>query len=65
MREAIGKALLGFADAPLREGAAAVLNALGYASERTADAGSVAEFLDRYEAGGREQAHGEAARPVR
>ena len=53
MREAIGKALLGFADAPLREGAAAVLNALGYASERTADAGSVAEFLDRYETGSR------------
>ena len=53
MREAIGKALLGFADAPLREGAAAVLNALGYASERTADAGSVAEFLDRQEAGSR------------
>ena len=53
MREAIGKALLGFADAPLREGAAAVLNALGYASERTADAGNVAEFLDRYEAGSR------------
>ena len=51
MREAIGKALLGFADAPLREGATAVLNALGYASERTADAGSVAEFLDRYETG--------------
>ena len=50
MREAIGKALRGFADAPLREGAAAVLNALGYASERTADAGSVAEFLDRYDA---------------
>ena len=53
MREAIGKALLGFVDAPLREGAAVVLNALGYASERTADAGSVAEFLDRYEAGSR------------
>ena len=53
MREAIGKALLGFADAPLREGAVAVLNALGYASERTADAGSVAEFLDRQEAGSR------------
>ena len=53
MREAIGKALLGFADAPLRQGAAAVLNALGYESERTADAGSVAEFLDRYEAGSR------------
>ena len=33
--------------APLRDGAAALLGALGYRSRRTADAGSVAEFLER------------------
>ena len=32
--------------APLREGAAALLGALGYRSRRTADAGGVAEFRD-------------------
>ena len=32
---------------PLRDGAAALLGALGYRSRRTADAGSVAEFLER------------------
>ena len=33
--------------APLRDGAAELLGALGYRSRRTADAGSVAEFLER------------------
>ena len=40
------------ADAPLREGAAALLGALGYRSRRTVEAGSVAEFLDRTDSAG-------------
>ena len=50
MQQEVSQALRGFADAPLREGAKAVLNSLGYWSDRTAEAGSVAEFLQRYEA---------------
>ena len=34
--------------APLRSGAAGLLNVLGYKSERTADAGSVKGFLERF-----------------
>ena len=40
------------ADAPLREGATALLGALGYRSRRTVEAGSVAEFLDRTDSAG-------------
>ena len=50
MQQEVSQALRGFADAPLREGAKAVLNSLGYWSDRTAEAGGVAEFLQRYEA---------------
>ena len=35
----------------LREGAAGLFGALGYRSERTTDAGSVAQFLDAFDAG--------------
>ena len=35
-------------EAPLREGAKGLLNTLGYESARTAEAGSVEEFLDRF-----------------
>ncbi len=49
-QEALGDVLTGFAKQPLREAAAAVLNALGYESNRTMNAGSVAEFLARYQA---------------
>ncbi len=45
----ISKALAALAgESPLREGAKGVLNALGYESARTAEAGSVEEFLDRF-----------------
>ena len=45
-REAVTGALSGFADERgLRDQAAALFNALGYRSERTADAGDVAAFL--------------------
>ena len=47
-REAVKRALSALPDAPLREGAAALLGALGYRSERAAEAGSVAEFLERF-----------------
>ena len=47
---ALGDALSGFAFKPLREAAASVLKSLGYESDLTDDVGSVAEFLDRYEA---------------
>ena len=52
-QEALGDlaaALSGFANQPLREAAAAVLNALGYESNRTMNAGNVAEFLALYKA---------------
>ena len=50
-REALQEALSGLAaEGPLREGAAALLGALGYRSERTSEAGSVAEFLERLDA---------------
>ena len=45
----ISEALIALADdAPLREGAVLLLNTLGYASNRTADAGNVQEFLERF-----------------
>lgn len=45
----IYEALAGLAgEAPLREGAKGLLNTLGYESARTAEAGSVEEFLDRF-----------------
>ena len=50
MQEALRNTLFGFADAPLRQGAAALLNSLGYESERTAKTAGVAEFLDLYDA---------------
>ena len=50
VQEALGDALTGFANHPLRDAAAAVLDVLGYESNRTMNAGSVAEFLARYEA---------------
>ena len=50
VQEALGDVLARFANQPLRDAAAAVLNALGYESNRTMNAGSVAEFLARYEA---------------
>ena len=37
----------------LRAGAAGLLNVLGYSSERTADAGSVEEFLERFATDGK------------
>ncbi len=53
-REALKGALAGLAaGGPLREGAAALFGALGYRSERTADAGSVAAFLARFGAADR------------
>ena len=45
IKKALSEALLGFADAPLRAGAEAVLNSLGYKSKRTVRKRSVAEFL--------------------
>ena len=48
--EAVKDALSNFADAPLANAAKALLNALGYESERTGEVGTVAEFLERYEA---------------
>ena len=54
MRDSVEKALAGLAPGrPLREGAAALLGALGYRSERVEDVGSVPEFLDRFDAGAR------------
>ena len=50
VQEALGTVLSGFANEPLRDAAATVLNALGYESNRTMNAGSVAEFLGRYDA---------------
>ena len=51
MREALKGALAGLAaGGPLREGAAVLFEALGYRSERTAEAGSVAAFLARFDA---------------
>ena len=45
----ISEALIALADdAPLREGAVLLLNTLGYASNRTADAGNVQEFSARF-----------------
>ena len=48
--KAVKDALSNFADAPLANAAKALLNALGYESERTGEVGTVAEFLERYEA---------------
>ena len=48
--KAVKDALGNFADAPLGNAAKALLNALGYESERTGEVGTVAEFLERYEA---------------
>ena len=53
MQQAVANALQGFADAPLASAATALLNALGYESDRTAEAGTVTEFLERQEAGRR------------
>ena len=48
-RDAVADALSGFAGGrSLRDQAAALLNALGYRSERTTDAGSVGAFLERF-----------------
>ena len=52
-QESLGDTLDGFANRPLREAAAAVLNSLGYESNRTMNAGSVAEFLGRYQTEGK------------
>ena len=49
-QEALSNALAGFADAPLRQGAVALLNSLGYESDFTDEVGDVNEFLDLYEA---------------
>jgi len=46
---ALNDALSGFANAPLRKAATAVLSSLGYESERTGDSTSVTEFLDRHD----------------
>ena len=46
---ALPAALANFtAETPLRTGAQRLLNALGYSSQRTAEAGSVEEFVDRF-----------------
>ena len=50
VQQAVANALRDFADAPLASAAVALLNALGYQSNRTAEAGTVAEFLERQEA---------------
>ena len=50
MQQAVANALRSFADAALGNAAAALLNALGYESDRTAEVGTVAEFLERQEA---------------
>ena len=48
-REEISEALAALAgETPLREGAKSLLNALGYTSNRTADAGGVGEFLEHF-----------------
>ena len=47
---AVRKALRDLAgETPLRAGAAGLLNALGYSSQRTAEAGRVEEFIERFE----------------
>ena len=53
MQAALREALNSFASGPLKESATAVLNAVGYFSNRTLDVGSVARFLDRYKARGK------------
>ena len=54
MHGGIEDALAGLAPGRgLREGAAGLFGALGYRSERTTDAGSVAQFLDTFDAGER------------
>ncbi len=51
VHEGVGEALAGFAHGgPLREGATALFGALGYRSDRVADAGGVAQFLERHAA---------------
>lgn len=53
LRREIGDALSGLAaDTPLRAGTAALLDALGYHSERTLEVGSVEEFLEGLDAFG-------------
>ena len=55
MREALVKALSGFAGGePLRDCAAGLFGALGYRSERTAEVGSVDEFIELLESNGRQ-----------
>ena len=55
MREALVKALSGFAGGePLRDCAAGLFGALGYRSERTAEVGSVDEFIELLESKGRQ-----------
>ena len=55
MREALVKALSGFAGGePLRDCAAGLFGALGYRSERTAEIGSVDEFIELLESNGRQ-----------
>ena len=49
-KDALANALSNFADAPLADAAKGLLNALGYQSEHTAEAGDVTEFLDRFDA---------------
>ena len=49
-KDALANALSNFADAPLADAAKGLLNALGYRSEHTAEAGDVTEFLDRFDA---------------
>ena len=49
--EQVSHALKAFADAPLKKGAANLLNALGYKSSRTADVGSVEKFLKHFSQG--------------
>ncbi len=50
MREALNDAVAGLAPGrPLREGAWALFDALGYRSERSGEGGSAAEFLERYD----------------
>ena len=48
LKNELYRTLTDLSGAPLREGAASLLNALGYCSQRTAEAGSVGEFLERF-----------------
>jgi hypothetical protein len=48
-RQVIAEALAAFADQPLRRAATRFFNTLGYASERTLNIGSVADFLETFD----------------